>query len=182
MDLTDLPERLQRLRRHRVRNLLPFGMRLQEAVSEVYDRGIWFSEFDGGFQDGGCLIFASALSLWSKGQIGLKAIYCRTIQGIPQHVVGCLGPLLFDSDGVGTDLDLIRKIRKYSGLQAPYVGPYELIDTDDCDKPIPYRQALVDYMSAEFTSILGSFNYAAIVSGLMPVSPFPSLSSFPKPQ
>lgn len=94
-------------------NVHPFG---RELVQLLWDENTLALLPDCGWFDGGCLILCSALHQWSQGVLQPSA-WVRVIDGHLQcdhwAVWGQFDDvlLLFDGDGVGTELDFTAKMR-----------------------------------------------------------------------
>ena len=149
--------RIQRIRGGRISNALPFGQRLRKVADEM----VWpFSDRTGfGFQDGGCRMFATALRDWSGGALDLAAIYRRDRPGRVQHVVARFGTELFlDSDGAGTEADLLAKMAVTEGMPDPHMGEW----VPESGRDIPYDEALVAELVQGLEQRLGAFDPAVL--------------------
>lgn len=163
--------RFQALKSRRIRNLLPFGIELQRfARTHVGD----FSEkTEFGFQDGGCLMFAASLRIWSNESLGLGAIYGIHKPLQAQHVAALFGEvsnkmsLYLDSDGVGTAEDLLEKMHILEGLTDMWVDTYSM----DNETIIPYRSDLVEDLVNRLHKCFGTFAPERL--GLAPIAPYP---------
>lgn len=115
--------RLQSIESGEVRNALPFGAILQSAAREVLPA--WLAMAGYGFQDGGCLMFAVALQRWSSGRFSLAGAYRSSDLRQAQHVMAVTETCLYlDSDGAGTDLDVIAKLQHFEFLGETAVALY----------------------------------------------------------
>lgn len=107
-----------------VRNHTALGRELRVFANANIDL---LDQHGHGWLDGGCRTFAEALSVWSNGQINPVYIHSG-------HVVGQIGNVYIDADGVATLDDLIKKMSIAEQVGPPaddeWVKEY---DPEDCD-------------------------------------------------
>lgn len=156
---------IQRIRGRRVINQTLVGRSLQQVARKL---GGDFAKAAGyGFQDGGCLIFASALCNWSRGTLELAAIHRVGHSGQAQHVVARFGTALFlDSDGVATEEDILRKMREVEHLRDPVAGDYD----EGSRGEIPINTALISVLERELLNRLGTFERSMLDQALQAAS------------
>jgi len=166
--------RFQALKSRRIRNLLPFGIELQRFAREHV--GAFSEKTEFGFQDGGCLMFAASLRIWSNESLNLAAIYENLKPLQAQHVTAVFGEvgnkmsLYLDSDGAGTAEDLLEKMRILEGLTDMWVDAYSMNN----ETIIPYRSDLVEDLVKRLHRRFGTF--APDRLGLAPIAPYPLFS------
>lgn len=163
---------IQRFRGHTVLNSHPFGRALQSFGRTRIAPFAEVTQF--GFQDGGCLMFAMALRDWSEGNLKLSAVYSSTRGLQAQHVVATLAgdvPLYLDSDGVGTEYDILAKGERFDWLEGGYVDAYCEIG----ESTIPRDDSLIADLALRLGRRFGPFN-----SDLFATFEWPSASCGPR--
>lgn len=151
--------RIQKIRDGSLSNSLPFGKELRSAARAMLNDFVPLQ--DCGFQDGGCLMFATALRDWSGDVLELAAVYRADRPGRAQHVVARFGEGLFlDSDGAATEADLLAKMNRLEGLPDPYVGEWS---TAANQEEIPFDASAVDMLRLRLEQHLGRFDVTRLL-------------------
>jgi hypothetical protein len=145
--------RLQTFRGGLVVNHHRFGRQLSAAARAILPA--WLKKIDHGFQEGGSLLFAEALKKWSGDSLDTIKVYCPSRPDRPHHVVASFhGWLFLDSDGLGTEADLLRKMVASRASREPQIGTY----CRGAVLIIPFQQDLCDYLTTEFTNHFGAYD------------------------
>lgn len=132
----------------KAKNLTSFGRQLQSAATKLLPT--FLKEYDFGFQDGGCAIFARALTVWSGDRLQLFGL--RSLQTNITHVIAGDGRVFLDSDGVGTMSDIILKMEKLEREPGCAIEPFtpEAIQTT----VIPWIPAASQRIAADLRPLL----------------------------
>lgn len=128
-----------------------FKAALKEPVELLYHN------LDCGFFDGGCLILADALALWSHGNLTLGA--CRRVRySIVDHWFVCMNigdkNLVIDADGLKDEKAYLRFIEK-NELREPGV----IIDSPihEPDSDIPRDEHVSAIVAVQIQAALGCY-------------------------
>jgi hypothetical protein len=143
---------LQSISNGTIHNRLPFGKKLASASRRILNEVLETVGF--GFQDGGCLMFASALKIWSGNKFELASLYVAHDPSLAHHVIAKYGEYYLDSDGIGTADDLIVKLSTFERRSDYYIDVYRPETQGD----IPYEQDLVDLLVLRISQKIGPFN------------------------
>lgn len=111
-----------------------------------------------GFFDGGCLLLADALNIWSSGQIQLAAMGRSRFKGLVDHWVGSFGvagqEFFIDANGVQTQKALLRYWEEEELMETS-----DMIDSPayDPERGIPRDLEFSKQLAGQLETALGSF-------------------------
>jgi hypothetical protein len=145
--------RLQSIKDGAIINLTDFGTQLQTAATKILID--WLKTNSYGFQDGGCLMFAQALRIWSKEDFTLAGVYLSKNKTQAQHILArsrC-GRFL-DSDGLGTNDDIIFKMQVFERLENHTIDQFDI----QTKGPIPYIPIQVEQITSSLNKNLGPYS------------------------